>query len=145
MAAAYCRLQHLTEAHEALRQAIAIAAPDQLIMPFVENGEELLVLFRELEKEEPYAPFIVNIKGMHAVLVPKLAAIRAVLSDALASLTSREREVAELVADGMSNKAIAQTLFIEESTVKKTLQNTYAKLGINGRTMLTCLLLKKPD
>ncbi|HWR38339.1 MAG TPA: LuxR C-terminal-related transcriptional regulator [Patescibacteria group bacterium] len=144
-AVAYCRLQRLTEAHEALRQAIAIAAPDQLIMPFVENAEELLPLFGEFEKEDSYASFIANIKGTHAVLVPKLAAIRTVLSDALASLTSREREVAELVAGGMSNKAIAQALFIEESTVKKTLQNTYAKLSINGRTMLTRMLLKKTD
>ena len=145
VAAAYCRLQRLTEALEALRQAIAIAAPDQLIMPFVENGEELLPLLEELEKEDSYASFIANIKRTHTILVPKLAAIRAVISDALATLTSREQEVAELVAAGMSNKIIAQTLFIEESTVKKTLQNTYAKLGINGRTMLTRLLLKKPD
>lgn len=143
-AAAYCRLQRRAKAREALRLAITIAAPDQFIMPFVENGEEIFSILAEFEKEEYYATFIASIKETYAVFAPKLAVMQATAQNNIAaSLTAREKEVAELIAAGMSNKAIAQELIIEESTVKKTLQNIYAKLGIGGRTMLTRLILKQ--
>jgi DNA-binding NarL/FixJ family response regulator/tetratricopeptide (TPR) repeat protein len=52
------------------------------------------------------------------------------------SLTAREREVAELVADGRSNKEVAGTLFLSEKTVEHHLSRIYAKLGVRSRTEL---------
>ena len=49
-------------------------------------------------------------------------------------LTAREGEILELVAAGMSNAAIAERLWISPATVKKHLENTYAKLGVANRT-----------
>lgn len=142
-AAAYCRLQRRAKAREALRLAMTIAAPEQFIMPFVENVEEISSLLDEFEKEEYYAAFIASIKETHAAFASKLAAMQAASQNSVAAiLTAREKEVANLIAAGMSNKAIAQELIIEESTVKKTLQNIYTKLGINGRTMLTRLIIE---
>lgn len=45
-------------------------------------------------------------------------------------LTSREREVLELMAEGQTNAAIAQRLFITEGAVEKHSQRIFAKLGL---------------
>ncbi|WP_051296724.1 helix-turn-helix transcriptional regulator [Anaeroarcus burkinensis] len=142
---AYSCLQRRQEALDALCKSLAIAEPDQFIMPFVENGEELSLLLDELKTDEKYASFIEHIKEVHAVFLPNLTAVRTAMNEIVIPLTAREQEVAELVTAGMSNKSIGKKLFIEESTVKKTLQNIYAKLGINGRTMLTRLMLKNTN
>ena len=49
-----------------------------------------------------------------------------------ASLTDREREVAECVAQGLSNKAIADRLGITEQGVKFHRTNIYRKLGVHS-------------
>ena len=54
-------------------------------------------------------------------------------------LTSREREIAILVAHGLSNKHIARNLSISEGTVKIHLHNAYQKLGVSNRTSLATL------
>jgi DNA-binding CsgD family transcriptional regulator len=51
-------------------------------------------------------------------------------------LTPSERRVAELVADGLSNKEVAAQLFVSVYTVEEHLSNVYAKLGIRSRTQL---------
>ena len=52
----------------------------------------------------------------------------------LSVLTTREGEVLELVAAGLTNAAIAERLWISPGTVKKHLDNVYAKLGVANRT-----------
>ena len=49
-------------------------------------------------------------------------------------LTDREIEIIELLAEGYSNKKIAQKLFITEGTAKWHLSNIYSKLAVRNRT-----------
>jgi DNA-binding NarL/FixJ family response regulator len=49
-------------------------------------------------------------------------------------LTAREKEVLQLMAEGMANKQIALSLGISEHTVKFHLSSLYAKLNVSGRT-----------
>jgi LuxR family maltose regulon positive regulatory protein len=49
-------------------------------------------------------------------------------------LTHRETEVLQLIAEGLSNREIAQRLFISLSTVKRHNANIYGKLAVNNRT-----------
>ena len=55
-------------------------------------------------------------------------------------LSKREYEVASLARRGLSNKTIAENLFITERTVKQHLTATFAKLGIKDRLQLIMLL-----
>ena len=48
-------------------------------------------------------------------------------------LTERETEVLHHVAEGMRNREIAQALWIAPGTVRKHLENIYAKLGVHSR------------
>ncbi|MEU9864048.1 LuxR C-terminal-related transcriptional regulator [Streptomyces sp. NPDC047971] len=52
-------------------------------------------------------------------------------------LTGREAEVLRLVAEGGTNRDIAQTLVISEHTVARHLNNIFAKLGVTSRTAAT--------
>ena len=49
-------------------------------------------------------------------------------------LSNREEEVLELVAEGFSNKSIAETLFISENTVKTHLRSIMHKLDVANRS-----------
>jgi predicted ATPase/DNA-binding CsgD family transcriptional regulator len=51
-------------------------------------------------------------------------------------LTSREREIAELVAQGLSNREIAQRLVISKRTVDAHIEHIYGKLGVSSRVQL---------
>jgi DNA-binding CsgD family transcriptional regulator len=66
---------------------------------------------------------------------------RKVLQTGLDALTASERRVAQLAADGMSNKEIAQTLFVTIKTVEVHLSSAYRKLEINSRAQLDKELL----
>ena len=66
---------------------------------------------------------------------------RKVLRTGLDALTASERRVAQLAADGMSNKEIAQTLFVTIKTVEVHLSHAYRKLDISSRAQLDKALL----
>ena len=54
--------------------------------------------------------------------------------DPLNELTAREREVLALMAEGRSNRAIGERLFVTEHTVEKHVQNIFSKLEISATT-----------
>ncbi|MCW1968151.1 MAG: LuxR C-terminal-related transcriptional regulator [Anaerolineae bacterium] len=51
-------------------------------------------------------------------------------------LTTREREVAGHLANGSTNKVIAEQLVVSERTVEKHIENAMGKLGFTSRTQL---------
>jgi DNA-binding NarL/FixJ family response regulator len=72
-------------------------------------------------------------------------------TDPLEVLSEREREVLSLVAEGLSNRAIAQQLFIAERTVEVHTRHVFTKLGLleddlNNRRVLAALTyLRRSD
>jgi DNA-binding NarL/FixJ family response regulator len=53
-----------------------------------------------------------------------------------ATLTPTERQIAQLAADGLTNKGIAARMFVSAKTVEANLSRVYRKLGISARTQL---------
>lgn len=83
------------------------------------------------------------------VLAPHLALIvqrhrrlaRIVDTPATSALLSpRESEILRLVASGMTNREIGSALFIAVGTVRKHLDNTYAKLGVRSRAQAVAVM-----
>ena len=58
----------------------------------------------------------------------------------MTTLTRREREIALLVASGLSNRDIATRLFISKRTVDAHVEHIFAKLEISSRVKLTMWL-----
>lgn len=75
--------------------------------------------------------------GMRPVAA-KVEALHARLADArrASPLTRREREVAALVSEGLSNRDIAQRLFIAEKTAENHVQHILTKLGLSSRSQV---------
>jgi LuxR family maltose regulon positive regulatory protein len=59
---------------------------------------------------------------------------RRIVGPLLDPLSERELEVLQLIAAGMSNRQIAQEMFISLGTVKTHINNIYRKLGTHSRT-----------
>jgi DNA-binding CsgD family transcriptional regulator len=62
----------------------------------------------------------------------------------IAGLTSREVEIARLVADGSSNREVAEALLISPRTVERHITNALAKLGLRNRTELATSMRSEP-
>lgn len=74
-------------------------------------------------------------------LVSQISARKSVSLD---DLTKRERQVAQAVADGLSNREIAERLSISERTVKARLTSVFQKVDVRDRVQLALLLRGGP-
>jgi DNA-binding CsgD family transcriptional regulator len=65
---------------------------------------------------------------------------RTILVSGLDALTASERRVAQMAAEDLSNKEIAQALFVTVKTVEQHLGRAYRKLDISSRRQLSAAL-----
>ena len=115
-------------AHVVLQQAIDIAAPSNMMRAFLNWGEPMKVLLHQLPADK-HGAFI----GRLLSQFPTAPAAQQHGAPAL-ELTTREQEILQLLADGLSNKQIEETLFISKNTVRTHLKNLYSKLHVSSRT-----------
>ena len=69
-----------------------------------------------------------------AVIARVLDRLGSPATDPLAGLTAQERRILDLIAAGMTNRQIGETLFLAEKTVKNYVSHLLAKLGMARRT-----------
>ena len=121
-----------------LTPTIVFHARDDQMIPFAEG--------RRLAAAVPNARFVPLEGRNHVFLADEaawqtfLAELRAFLGVAarpaageLEALSTRELQVLELVAQGLSNDEIASKLFLSTRTVERHLSNVYKKLGLSGK------------
>ena len=140
-AAAYAQLGKREEARTWLAEALADAAPDGFVMPFVENYDALASLLAE-QKD---CPLTARIEALGQAARRRLAVENR--PPELAALTEREYGIVCLMGQRLSNREIAERLFLSEGSVKQYVNQIYSKLHIDGdtrtkRTRLTELLAK---
>ena len=127
-AAAYEQLGKPEEAHAWLRKALSDAEPDGLVMPFVENYDILKPLLEREIKNDLISKII---ELGEAATVRNAAGTRPAAFDVL---TQREFEIVELMAQRLSNREIAELLYLSEGSVKQYVNQIYSKLHIEGDT-----------
>ena len=141
-AAAYAGLGKTEQARAWLQEALSDAGPDGLVIPFAENYGLLKPLLAQERKSGLIARIIElgEAAGARSAANARPAAFRA--------LTPREFEIVELMAQRLSNREIAQKLYLSEGSVKQYVNQIYSKLHIEGdtrtkRAQLAALLREK--
>jgi DNA-binding NarL/FixJ family response regulator len=132
-------------------KAISLEVPESAVLIFTAYSERSL-LSRGLEsgakgyilKEAPHDTLlraITKVAGGETYVDPAL--MPAFFSkDRDDMLTSREREILQLLADGMSNADAAAKLFISQETVKSHVRHILAKLEADTRTHAVAIALR---
>ena len=137
LAAANLKIHRAEEAHENLKKAMDIAMPDGLLMPFVENTDYIEPLIHELTMYGAYQKEAAQVLKLYEIYSSAKEKIkRMYFSNENESLTNRENEIASLAAKGLTNKEIADKLFISPNTVKFALKSVFSKLSIHRRSLL---------
>lgn len=137
-AAANTKLFRREEALSVLKQALDLALPDNVIMPFVENADLIQPLLEDLSRTGVYREKTVQIIKLSENYQQAISTMNESIFDEAVKpkLAAREREIALLVVDGLTNREIAAGLNISENTVKTQLKRIFEKLGINSRALL---------
>lgn len=125
--AAY-HLYGIEEGVKCLKEAIQIAEPDNIVMPFIENCFELDPMIQKLEKQTDYIKKLKKLSNSYkegiSVFLEKTKKV---------ILTEREQSFMKLIAKGLKNIEISRELNIALVTVEKTLSNIYRKLNVSNR------------
>ena len=119
-----------------LEQAVKLAYKDNIVMPFVAVATEIENLFVKIsiDDDNKYEDFMENLKLCFKEYGKGISVVKkAAINTQSYGLTKREYEVAKLAAQRLSNKEIAEVLFIAEGTVKSNLKIIFSKLSINSR------------
>lgn len=119
-------LRRTAEAKEELQLALDLALPDGILIPFAENGRMLKPLLNQMPAR--YADAVRQISDLYS----RMEGNQPSPSEALDTLTEREKTVAFLYASGKTRKEIANELFLSEGTVKNYISTVYGKLQITG-------------
>ena len=127
-AAAYAMLGREEDARALLSRALADARPDGFALPFVENYRYLKTLLPQM----PRTDLTREILRLGEEGERRQAGSRR--PEALAALTEREQQLAELMAARLTNREIAERLFLSEGSVKQYINRIYSKLRIAGDT-----------
>ena len=103
-------------------QARLMAYTDRLLQAFINNSPQLPII------------------AQHPLRTNEPASSPVLQSSLVEPLSSRELEVLHLIAEGLSNLAIAQKLFLSTGTVKVHIKHIYSKLDVNSRTQAVARL-----
>jgi two-component system, NarL family, nitrate/nitrite response regulator NarL len=112
----------VSEDEDDLRSAIDAGASGYVLKGVA--GRELAAILRQVAAGDRY----VSSRLAFAALRPPARS-----TDPLSELTEREREILDLVAEGLSNAEIGERLVIAEKTVKHYMTGVLAKLGARSR------------
>jgi LuxR family maltose regulon positive regulatory protein len=130
------------DALDALRQALSLAAPQGYVRAFLDEGEPLARLLHEALSRDIAPEYVAKLLAAFETkdegrttkrVFPSREAVLRPLS-LVEPLSKRELQVLQLIAQGLSNREIAERLFISLSTVKGHTNNIYGKLAVNSRT-----------
>jgi DNA-binding NarL/FixJ family response regulator len=106
-------------------------ADDSLLSEVIEHLDLAIPSLRDMNMQ----PALERALALRETLAPAVAPTPA-RDSASDTLTAREREIASMMAEGLSNHDIAQRLVITEGTVEVHVKHILSKLGFRSRTQV---------
>ena len=134
---------NLEQATGTLEEALRLAQAEGYLRVFLDEGETIRRLLGALRvKLGPAGPLAGTVRRILAAFEPVAEGVEATQATApqmgerawVDPLSERENEILRLVAQGLTNQAIADRLVISLTTVKTHVGNIFLKLGVNNRT-----------
>jgi RNA polymerase sigma factor (sigma-70 family) len=135
------RVLLLTASMEAHESATAAARGAYGVVPKDASPETLISCLRQVAAGRKILPFLLSDEEPRQLQGRR--ARNGDTQDILSLLTERERQIMQLVSEGLSNKEIGHWLEISDGTIKVHLHNIYQKLSINNRTTLAALAMSR--
>jgi LuxR family maltose regulon positive regulatory protein len=141
-ALAHQKLHEEAQALADLREAVRLGEPEGYIQSFVEEGVamgNLLSKLREQQRQTGPTAYLDTLLAAFPELCqvvqppPKSARERPQVASLFHSLSERELQVLQLLAQGRTNQQIAHELAIALDTVKRHISHIFAKLGVDNR------------
>jgi LuxR family maltose regulon positive regulatory protein len=143
-ALAYQAQREWDQAIIALERALIVAEPEGYIRLFLDEGAPRVELLQKMKAEggriKGYIDKLLraNEKVKQKSLLPSSLQLRSgqalILHPLIEPLSERELELLRLIAAGMSNSEMAETLVVTVGTIKWHLNNIYGKLDVRSRT-----------
>jgi len=116
----------------ALREAVALSQPGRLIRPLADLGPGLVRILNRLDLDPEGLSFVGSI--LAAIRGPDVReSIPRESQPLINPLSLRGFEILDLLAGGLSDREIAEKLYISPGTVKRHAHNIYEKLAVSGR------------
>jgi LuxR family maltose regulon positive regulatory protein len=125
------------QATAVLERALNLAEPRGFVRIFVDEGPRMARLLYEAFSLGIAPDYARRLLAAFPVAEPEQAAplgTQALKSDLIESLSERELDVLQLIAEGLTNPEIASRLFLALNTVKGHTRNIYGKLNVHSRT-----------
>ena len=131
-------LRELRDRGGRVRSLVLTSAADHALVALAMQAGAAGFLYKDVDPDA-LVRAVRSVHDGHTLLGPEAAGLlvsggRAAAVSGIDALTSREREVLALLADGRSNREIARLLRVSEKTVKTHVSSVLAKLGVADRT-----------
>ena len=118
-----------------LHRALTLAAPRQFLRVFLDEGPELGSLVARLDPEQlGSSPAVPLVRRLQQTLSKPEQQGRRNGASLREELTRREVSILKRLESGLSNKEIAEAIFVSEGTLKWHLHNVYSKLNVKNRS-----------
>jgi LuxR family maltose regulon positive regulatory protein len=140
-----CRLHGSKDAAlEPLAYALSLGEPEGYVRTFVDEGLPIAALLREVRARGIAVEYVTNLLSAfdHETSAKSTAPTEQGINGEFEPLSDRELEVLRLIADGASNRGIANQLVVSLGTVKKHLNNIFLKLDVHSRTQVVAVARK---
>lgn len=120
-----------TSAMTSLERALRLGQPEGYMRLFIDLGLPMIRLLQEAHSRKIMPDYVAKLLATFSPDALPSASVQNWISE---PLTSREQEILQLVAAGLTNQEIAKALVISPETVKKHTGNIYSKLNVSNRT-----------
>ncbi len=139
-------LRELRDRGSRVRALVLTSAADHALVALAMQAGAAGFLYKDVDPDA-LVRAVRSVHDGHTLLASEAAGLlvpggRAAAVAGIDALTTREREVLALLADGRSNREIARLLRVSEKTVKTHVSSVLAKLGVADRTQAALVAVR---